>query len=324
MALMLPRIQTRLMTTLLVLTLFASGCASNGDPRDPLEPMNRAIYHFNDGVDHLLVKPAAELYQGRLIPEFVRTGLRNFFSNINDVIVLLNDLLQGKLQDAESDLGRIAINSTAGILGFIDVATDAGLHKNNEDFGQTLGVWGFEDGPYLVLPFIGPSTVRDGLGLVVDAYTWPVAYVRPTRTRNQIALVRYIGLRADLLAASRVLEAAALDPYQFLRDAYFQRRRNLVFDGRPPRDDEDPEPRSKPGASNSRMAPPFADPFDSSYSLAPGIFNSATSSPLGLKPVESTVRPPALTPGPSEPGAVSATAPATQERVVRLWLPFSP
>lgn len=303
-----------MMTGLLALVLFAGGCASNGDPRDPLEPMNRAIYHFNDGVDHLLVMPAAELYQGRLIPEFVRTGLRNFFSNINDVIVLLNDLLQGKLQDAESDLGRIVINSTAGILGFVDVATDAGLLKNNEDFGQTLGAWGLDDGPYLVLPLIGPSSVRDGLGLIVDAYTWPVTYIEPTRTRNQIALLRYIGLRADLLAASRVLEAAALDPYQFLRDAYFQRRRNLVFDGRPPREEDDPKPRSEPGASNSRTAPPFADPFDGSYSLAPDIFNGAASSPLGLKPAEDTT---------PEQGTGAAEDPSTQARVVRVWLPSS-
>lgn len=320
MAPMLPRIQTRMMTALLALMLFASGCASNGNPRDPLEPLNRAIYHFNDGVDHLLVMPAAELYQGRMIPEFVRTGIRNFFSNINDVIVLLNNLLQGKPEEAESDLGRIVINSTAGILGFIDVATDAGLFKHNEDFGQTLGVWGFDDGPYLVLPLIGPSSVRDGLGLIVDAYTWPVAYIDDVRTRNQIALLRYIGLRADLLAASRILEAAALDPYEFLRDAHFQRRRNLVYDGKPPRDDEDPEPRSKPGASNSGTAPPFADPFDGFYSLAPDIFDGAASSPLGLKPEESTVRPSALAPGPSKPTATSAAHPATQERIVQLWL----
>ncbi|MDH3288442.1 MAG: MlaA family lipoprotein [Betaproteobacteria bacterium] len=310
-----------MMTVLLALVLFTSGCASNGDPRDPLEPLNRAIYHFNDGVDHLLVMPAAELYQGRLIPEFVRTGLRNFFSNINDVIVFLNDLLQGKFQDAESDLGRIVINSTAGILGFIDVATDAGLVKHQEDFGQTLGVWGLGDGPYLVLPLIGPSSVRDTVGFVGDAYMWPLAYVSPTRTRNQIALLRYIGLRADLLAASRVLEAAALDPYQFLRDAYFQRRLNLLYDGKPPREDDDPEPPSKPGASNSRMAPPLAGPSDGSYNLAPDRFDGAASSPLELKPAESTARPPALAPGPSKPRATSAAHPATQAPVVRLWLP---
>jgi phospholipid-binding lipoprotein MlaA len=231
------------------LALLAGGCATNGDPRDPLEPMNRAIYHFNDGFDQLLVKPAAELYTGRMIPEFVRTGLRNFFSNINDVIVAVNDLLQGKLEAAGNDVGRIVINSTAGILGFMDPATDAGLPKNNEDFGQTLGVWGFGDGPYIVLPILGPSSARDTVGWVGDIYTWPITYVKPHHTRNTLVAVRFVGIRADLLAASKVLEAAALDPYIFVRDAYLQRRRNMVYDGRPPPEEEDVEPQQKPGAS---------------------------------------------------------------------------
>ena len=303
----------RMMTVLFALTLFAGGCASNGDPRDPLEPVNRVVYHFNDGVDHLLVMPAAELYQGRMIPEFVRTGVRNFFSNINDVIVFLNDLLQGKFEDAESDLGRIVINTTAGILGFVDVATDAGLVKHNEDFGQTLGVWGFGDGPYLVLPLLGPSSVRDAVGWVGDAYTWPVTYVDPHRTRNQLILLRYISLRADLLAASKVLETAALDPYEFMRDAYLQRRRNLVYDGKPPREEEEPEPASKPGASNSRTAPPFANFFGGSYSLAPGIDDVAPK-PLGLKSDKDAAH---------EPSTSGPVDPPTQERVVRVWLTSS-
>jgi phospholipid-binding lipoprotein MlaA len=261
------------------LALLAGGCASNGDPRDPLEPMNRAIYHFNDGFDQLLVKPAAELYTGRMIPEFVRTGLRNFFSNINDVIVAVNDLLQGKFADAGNDVGRIVINSTAGILGFMDPATDAGLHKNNEDFGQTLGVWGFGDGAYIVLPILGPSSVRDTAGWVGDIYTWPITYVKPNRTRNTLAAVRFVGIRADLLAASKVLEAAALDPYIFVRDAYLQRRRNMVFDGRPPPDEQDLEPPAKPGASTSESSPQAAGPFDSSYTLAPA---GSTRDAIGL------------------------------------------
>lgn len=237
------------------LALLASGCATNGDPRDPLEPMNRAIYHFNDGFDQLLVKPAAELYTGRLIPEFVRTGLRNFFSNINDVIVGVNNLLQGKFADAGNDVGRIVINSTAGILGFRDVATDAGLPKNQEDFGQTLGVWGFGDGPYIVLPILGPSSARDTVGWVGDIYTWPITYVTPHSDRAKLVVLRFVGIRADLLAASKVLEAAALDPYIFVRDAYLQRRRNLVYDGNPPREEEDLEPQPMPGASKLPESP---------------------------------------------------------------------
>lgn len=252
---MIIRIPVKARAFACAIALLASGCATNGDPRDPLEPMNRAIYHFNDGVDHLLIKPAAELYTGRLIPEFVRTGLRNFFSNINDVIVAVNDLLQGKFEDAGNDVGRIVINSTAGILGFRDAATEAGLPKNNEDFGQTLGVWGFGDGPYIVLPILGPSSARDTVGWVGDIYTWPITYVEPHHTRNTLAAVRFVGIRADLLAASKVLEAAALDPYTFVRDAYLQRRRNLVYDGNPPREEEDLEPLPKPDTLKSRESP---------------------------------------------------------------------
>lgn len=308
----LHRVPMRVTTALFTLLLFAGGCATNGDPRDPLEPVNRAVYQFNDGVDHLLARPAAELYQGRMIPEFVRTGLRNFFSNINDVIVLVNDLLQGKLEAAENDLGRIVINSTAGILGVMDVAADAGLVKNNEDFGQTLGVWGFEDGPYLVLPLFGPSNVRDAVGWIGDFYVWPLGYIRPTRTRNQIALVRYVGLRADLLAATRVLEAAALDPYTFTRDAYLQRRRNQVYDGRPPREEDDLEPKPKPGTSKSGIAPPFVEPLNGNYTLAPHHFDGALSNGLGLKPDQDIEQ---------EPTASAAVASSAQGPVVRLWLP---
>ena len=269
MTLMVPRIRIWTTSCALALALLAGGCATNGDPRDPLEPMNRAIYHFNDGLDHLLLKPAAELYTGRVVPQFVRTGVRNFFSNLNDVIVAVNDLLQGKFSEAGDDLGRIVINTTAGILGFVDVATDAGLPKRNEDFGQTLGVWGFGDGPYIVLPILGPSSARDTVGWVGDIYTWPVTYIDDTRTRNQLIVARFISYRADLLGASNVLEAAALDPYIFVRDAYLQRRRNLVYDGKPPPEDFDNEPEKKPGASNKGGINASADLFDGAYGLFP-------------------------------------------------------
>lgn len=294
---------------LCALALTAGGCATNGDPRDPLEPMNRAIYHFNDGVDNLLIKPAAELYTGRMIPEFVRTGLRNFFDNINDVIVAVNDLLQGKFAAAGNDVGRIVINSTAGILGIRDVATDAGLPKNNEDFGQTLGVWGFGDGPYIVLPILGPSSVRDTVGWVGDIYTWPITYVKPNRTRNTLAAVRFVGIRADLLPASTVLQAAALDPYVFVRDAYLQRRRNLVYDGRPPPDEQDLEPPAKPGASTSDSQQKSSRPVDDFYSLAPadGSWDS-----VGLKAPENTAADSASDKAPQQSGSA---------QVVRVWLP---
>ena len=231
------------------------GCASTGNPRDPLEPINRGIYTFNDGFDALLVKPAAEFYRF-IVPEFARTGVSNFFSNINDVIVALNSLLQGKLTQAGSDVARLIINSTIGLVGLIDVATEIGLEKHNEDFGQTLGFWGIGDGPYLVLPLLGPSSARDAVGWFGDYYMWPIAYVESDLTRNILIAVRFVTARADLLEASRILETAALDPYEFVRDAFLQRRRNLVYDGKPPPDDDDFVDDAKPKPKAAEPASP--------------------------------------------------------------------
>lgn len=242
------RMRALLISGLMFLTLL-NGCASTGNARDPLEPINRAIYHFNDGVDKALLKPVAEVYR-EVLPQFVRTGVGNFFSNINDVLIALNNLLQGKVLDAASDVGRVAINTTVGVLGVLDLATEVGLEKHDEDFGQTLGRWGMGDGPYLVLPIFGPSNLRDTFGRVVDYRTDPLTYVDPSRDRNQLWLARMINRRAELLDTSKILETAALDPYEFLRDAYLQRRRNLVYDGSPPPEkDDDEEIRMKPHAA---------------------------------------------------------------------------
>lgn len=235
-------------------SLLLGGCASTGNPRDPFEPVNRGIYQFNDGVDRLVLKPAAEVYKA-VLPQFVRTGVSNFFSNLNDVIVALNNLLQGKLLQSLSDVGRIAVNTTVGLLGFVDVATEIGLEKHNEDLGQTLGYWGIGDGPYLVIPLLGPSSARDGVGVFGDYKTNPLTYVDPTRDRNALYAVNLVHRRYELLDASRVLETAALDPYEFVRDAYFQRRRNLVHDGNPPREEEDDEVKPKPGAGSVSPSP---------------------------------------------------------------------
>lgn len=239
------------LVTLCAITSLAmlGGCATTGtgDPRDPLEPMNRAIYTLNDGVDTVLMKPLAEVYQG-VVPPIVRTGISNVFSNLNDVIVALNNLLQGKGVAALNDLSRIMFNSTIGLLGIIDVATELGIEKNDEDFGQTLGYWGVGDGPYLVVPFIGPSTIRDFTGRIVDWETDPTSYIDPTRDRNAVQGFRLVTRRAELLSASKVLEVAALDEYEFLRDAYLQRRRNLIYDGNPPREKDDGADAGKPAA----------------------------------------------------------------------------
>lgn len=231
--------------SLLLSLAFLGGCASTS-PRDPLEPMNRAFYSFNDGVDKAVLKPVAEGYRA-VLPSFARTGISNFFANINDVLIALNNLLQGKIVNAISDVGRVVVNTTIGVLGLMDPATEFGLEKHNEDFGQTLGHWGIGDGAYLVIPFLGPSNVRDAVGRVVDFKTDPLTYVNHMRTRNVLWGTRLISQRADLLDTSKILDTAALDPYEFLRDAYLQRRRNLVYDGSPPPDkDDDSEIKMKP------------------------------------------------------------------------------
>ena len=224
--------------------MLLGGCASTGNPQDPLEPINRGIYQFNDGLDKAVLKPVAEAYRG-VLPQFARTGISNFFANINDVIVALNNLLQGKIPDAVSDAGRVVVNSTVGILGVLDVATEIGLEKHNEDFGQTLGRWGVGSGAYVVLPFLGSSSVRDGFGLLaVDWQGDPLWYVGNVPTRNELYGVRVVDTRANLLDASQLMEDAALDRYSYLRGAYQQRRRSLIYDGNPPRE-PDPDRTSK-------------------------------------------------------------------------------
>ena len=298
---------------ILLSLMMLGGCASTGNPRDPLEPMNRGIYHFNDGVDHLLIKPAAELYNG-LLPQFVRTGVSNFFANINDVIVALNNLLQGKFLNAVSDVGRIAVNTTAGLLGFIDVATEIGLEKNNEDFGQTLGYWGVGDGPYLVLPFLGPSSFRDTVGLVGDIYAWPITYVKPPRSRNQLAGGRFLSRRAELLDTSKILETAALDPYEFLRDAYLQRRRNLVYDGSPPPEkDDDQEIKVKPRSGG---------PQDGAYARLTGAEEPVNSVLVSGTDELTPAREEAMRHAEPKPEAAHeprSDAAPEQPRVVRVW-----
>jgi len=296
--------------------LFLSGCASTGNPRDPLEPVNRGIYTFNEAVDTTLLKPAAELYRG-LVPRLVRTGVSNVFSNINDVIVALNNLLQGKVGNAASDTGRFLVNSTIGLLGIFDVATPLGLPKNNEDFGQTLGWWGVGDGPYLVLPIFGPSNVRDTFGLVVDVLTDPISYIEPTRDRNIVMGVRAVNRRSELLEASKILETAALDPYQFVRDAYLQRRRSLIYDGNPPKDkddDSDTKPRSE------QQQKPRATEW-AGYSI---VVSGEQPTPAQLEALEKahtqSAQPAARTTTPTPAPSTEAPAPA-QPRLVRIWTP---
>ncbi|OOZ36309.1 MlaA family lipoprotein [Solemya velesiana gill symbiont] len=233
---LLNRFGVVLLSGLLVLL---SGCATTNDysdPRDPIEGFNRAMYEFNDALDRAIVKPLAEGYKA-IMPTPIDKGITNFFGNLADVGSAINNLLQFKLKRAASDVGRVLVNSTLGILGFIDVASNMNLDKYGEDFDQTLGVWGAGPGPYIVLPILGSTSGRGIFGIVVDWYTDPVRYVKPNRWRNGLIVLRGIDKRADLLGASRVLEEAALDPYEFSRDAYLQKRRSDVYDGNPPPED---------------------------------------------------------------------------------------
>ncbi len=236
-----PSVRRSLLLAMLAQLLLLTGCAStsgNLEMSDPLERYNRVMYSFNEKIDTYAMKPVARGYQA-ITPDFVDKGVTNFFNNLDDVTTLINNLLQFKAEAALSDLGRITINTSLGLFGLVDVATAFNLTKNDEDFGQTLGYWGVAPGPYIVLPFWGPSTLRDSLGLGGDYFTEPYTYVSDQQTRYGLFALEVIDTRADLLSASRILEQSTFDPYAFLRDAYLQQRRNQVFDGNPPLGQED-------------------------------------------------------------------------------------
>lgn len=214
-----------------------SGAVADESSHDPYEGFNRSMFAVNEVVDKYAAKPVAQVYDAAL-PLPVKAGVGNFFGNVGDLWIGVNNALQGKFANAGSDLGRLAINLTLGIFGLFDVASELGLDKHDEDFGQTLAVWGVGDGPYLFWPIIGPRNVRDTAGWAADLYVDPVGGVDPVAVRNSLVGLRFVDLRASLLPADKVIEEAALDKYSYIRDAYMQRRRNQVFDGRPPRDDD--------------------------------------------------------------------------------------
>lgn len=214
---------------LLAVTLLFTGCATTNNPDDPYEGYNRAMFKFNEKVDKAVLKPVAKTYK-KVTPSFVQTGIGNFFGNISDVWIGANNLMQGKGEDAANDFSRVMINSTLGVFGLFDIASEAGIPKHNEDFGQTLGKWGVGSGSYVVLPFFGPSTMRDAVALPLDLYTDPWGHVYPVRYRNAGIAVRVVHKRATLLDAEKLVKGAALDRYAFIRDAYLQRRQSLIND----------------------------------------------------------------------------------------------
>jgi phospholipid-binding lipoprotein MlaA len=213
-----------------IAAMLLSACATQSN-KDPLEGLNRGIYKFNDVADKAVIKPVAGAYKA-VLPDPVRSGVNNFFSNLGEVVTIINDLLQFKLDKAMIDAGRFAINSTFGLAGVIDWAARDGIEKRREDFGQTLATWGWSDSAYLVLPLLGPSTLRDTGGLVVDSWAFdPIGYIEEPRVRNTLIVTKLIDLRAQYLPGSDLLDEAALDPYLFMRDAYMQRRNAQIMDG---------------------------------------------------------------------------------------------
>jgi phospholipid-binding lipoprotein MlaA len=229
--------QLRLLGALAAVAALA-GCAATPSKVDPLEPMNRGLYQFHDAIDTAVLKPVAETYVATVHP-LVRTGVSNFFQNIDDFFSAVNGALQGKPDKAGNDLGRVMLNTGFGLGGIFDLASMIGIERGEEDFGQTFGVWGFPQGPYLFIPLIGPSSFRDGTGLVVRWAVGPIGYIDDLAVRYSLYALQGVDARARLLETSSLVEQAALDKYVFIRNAYLQRRRYLLYDGKPPPETEE-------------------------------------------------------------------------------------
>ena len=246
-----------------------AGVTAAPNPVDPYERFNRTMFNFNDKVDQYALKPAATAYK-RVLPSFVQTGVYNFFGNLGDVWTAVNNLLQGRVADGVSDVMRFAVNTTFGFGGLLDIGSEAGLQKHRQDFGATLGVWGVQSGPYVVLPLLGSSTLRDSAALPVDFAGDPWSYVNPDPTRYIGTALRVIDMRAGVLDASNLIEDAALDRYEFIRDAYLQRRAGKISSNRERGadaayralpDDDDVDTKSDNGSSlNGGSAAPSMEP----------------------------------------------------------------
>lgn len=247
------------------------GTAAKRDPRDPFEKINRATYRFNDALDRAIAKPVAKGYV-RVTPHFVQRGVSNFFDNLTYPVTIANDVLQGKLAATSNDVMRLILNTIFGIGGIFDVATPAGLDKNDEDFGQTLGKWGVHSGPYLMLPLLGPSTVRDAIGRGVDQFADPRSYDNNHTLDWSMRVVGFVDLRARLLEIEKPLEQA-YDPYAVLRSVYLQRREYQVHDGEVPEEpEEEMIPEEAPMDINAPPEPKKGD-------AAPKVPETGTTAP---------------------------------------------
>ena len=260
----------------LAIAASVSACATGTNPRDPLEGYNRAMFKFNDTIDQVALKPVATAYK-TVTPSFVQTGVGNFFGNLSDVWSAVNNLLQGKGEAGLQDVVRVSMNSTFGILGLIDIASQAGIPKHNEDFGQTLGWYGIQPGPYVMLPLLGPSTVRDTVALPLDMTGDPWRYKDPVSVRNIGTGTRVLDTRAALLDATNLMEAAALDRYEFIRDGFLQARESKVFDG-----DTDRRDRKVPKNDSSDYAPEYDAKPQAAPAEAPPATAAADVAPADL------------------------------------------
>ena len=256
-------------------------------PQDPWESWNRGVYRVNDKLDRAIAKPVARTYV-RVVPHPIRTGVSNFFANLGTPTVMINDALQGKFLAAVNDLGRFVLNSTVGLGGLLDPASPAGLDRNNEDFGQTLGHWGVHSGPFVELPLLGPSDLRDGPARLVDTYTNPHQYIRNSGVKWGLYGVALVDTRANLLSLDETLKNV-YDPYAFVRDAYLQRRAYLVSDGK---------------VSDETLEDPGADMPIDTPSDAPGAKKPpGADAPAAIKPPPATSPPATATPAPPPPAA---------------------
>jgi phospholipid-binding lipoprotein MlaA len=222
-------------------TALLAGCATTQSKVDPFEPFNRTMFQVHEVVDGNVVKPVAEAYV-KYTPEVIRAGISNFFSNIEDLFVGINNVLEGNGNRAGDDFGRVLLNSSFGLGGLFDLASMMGIERHNQDFGITFGKWGIPQGPYLFVPLVGPTTVRDGTGLAIRAYLGPTTYIfTNVPVRNVIWGVGAIDLRASVLKTESMVDQAALDRYRFIRNAYLRARQYQVYDGKPPPEDDDAE-----------------------------------------------------------------------------------
>jgi phospholipid-binding lipoprotein MlaA len=215
-----------------------AGCAANPSKVDPFEPMNRSFYQIHDAVDTTVMRPAIQMYID-VVPEPIRQSVSNVFNNIDDLISVINDLLQGNFDQMGHDMGRVILNTGFGVGGLFDLASQVGIPRGNQDFGLTFGKWGFEQGPYLFVPLFGPTTFRDGAGWITRIAIGPVGYIPDIPLRNALYGFGAVDVRAQYVTAGKLVDTAALDRYLFIRNAYLQRRRYLVYDGKPPPEPEE-------------------------------------------------------------------------------------